>query len=267
MKKNSAQANSTETGIVYLPIEKIAPNPNLPRKHFDTLSLTELSESIAAFGVIQPITVRRSGGGYEIISGERRLRASYIAGLKEIPAIIIAADENKSAALALLENLQREDLSFFEIAESYKELLSKNGFSKDSLSKCMGKSPGSISEKLRLLHLPPIVKKFIRTYGLTENHARALLSIDNEKTLIDCVKFIHKNNLSPRQTENLTDELAANKNHRDCAIRLSSLKEVRLFTNTLRKSIDILNNSGINARFDKSEDAGGIKYIISINMV
>lgn len=262
---NQQELKHENRSIVILPINKISPNPNPSRKYFDNSTLYELANSISEYGVIQPITVRIHADKYELISGERRLRASYLAGLKTIPAIILSADEDKSAALALLENLQRDDLSFFEVAESYKDLLTQRNFSKETLSKRLGKSKSSISEKLRLLHLPPFIRKFVRSYGLSEKHASTLLDIDDERLQIECIKFIHKNGLSPAQAKNLSQEISNRNQDRDSPIKISTLKEVRLFTNTLRKSLNILNSSGICATLDKSEDCGKIKYTIYIN--
>ena len=147
--------------IVSLPLYMIAPNPNQPRKYFEPQAMEELKNSIMEYGLIQPVTVRRRSGEYELVAGERRFRAAQMAGLDEIPAVIIEADNDKSAILALLENLQREDLSFFEIAESYKSLIREQGLTQTELALKVGKSQASVANKIRLLKLPPLVKKLI----------------------------------------------------------------------------------------------------------
>ena len=148
------QTQHDKTKVVSLPLYMIAPNPNQPRKYFDSAAMEELRNSIIEYGLLQPITVRRSGSEYELVAGERRFRAAQMAGLEEIPAIIIDADNDKSAILALLENLQREDLSFFEIAESYKNLIREQGLTQTELASRVGKSQASVANKMRLLRLP-----------------------------------------------------------------------------------------------------------------
>ena len=135
--------------VVSLPIHSIFPNPAQPRKFFDTVSLEELTESIEEFGILQPITVRKVRGGYELVAGERRFRAAENAGLDSVPAIILNVDEKKSALLALLENLQRDDLSFFEVAESYQNLIKTQGMTQEEIAKKLGKSQSNIANKLR----------------------------------------------------------------------------------------------------------------------
>lgn len=189
--------------IVSLPLYMIAPNPNQPRKYFEPQAMEELKNSIMEYGLIQPVTVRRRSGEYELVAGERRFRAAQMAGLDEIPAVIIEADNDKSAILALLENLQREDLSFFEIAESYKSLIREQGLTQTELALKVGKSQASVANKIRLLKLPPLVKKLIRDYDLTERHARALLLLNNEEKQLEAVKLICRDNMNVTQAEEL----------------------------------------------------------------
>ena len=174
--------------IVYIRIENIRPNPYQPRKKFERASLEELCESIKQYGIIQPINVRISGSGYELVAGERRLRAAEMAGLREIPAIILDVSDNDSAIMALIENLQREDLTYFEEAEGYQNLLSEHNLTQEELAEKIGKSQSTIANKIRLLRLSPLIKKILIDNSLTERHARALLKLHDEQLQLKVLK-------------------------------------------------------------------------------
>lgn len=250
--------------IISLPLEQIAPNPNQPRKYFDPNAMDELAESIAQYGLIQPITVRKNGRGYELIAGERRFRASIAAGLKEIPAVIIEADNNKSAILALLENLQREDLSFFEIAESYKSLIRDQGMTQAEIASKMGKSQSSVANKIRLLRLPPRVKKLIRDYDLTERHARALLLLNDEDKQLEAVRTVFRDHLSVSQTEELVHEMLQEKTKKEQTVQISTIKDVKVFKNTVKKALDIMKRGGVEAHMEEIKFDWGTEYIIRV---
>ena len=252
-----------KSSIFEIPINSISPNPNQPRKHFDRQSLRELSESISQYGVLQPITVRKVRCGYELVSGERRLRASQIARLLKIPAIIINIDSDKSAILALLENLQREDLSFFEIAEGYQKLIEEQGLTQEDIAKKVGKSQSTIANKIRLLRLTPQVRKIIREYNLTERHARALLNLDSEKQLA-AVRTICDNNLNVRQSEELISKMLIEKSSNRQNIKFSGSKDVRLFTNTLKQAVDLIIESGADAKLEKNDFEWGVEFVIKV---
>ena len=159
--------------ICYIDIDSIRPNPYQPRKQFSKGALEELCESIQQYGVIQPVNVRKiSSNKYELVAGERRLRAAVMAGLKEIPAIVININDNDSAVLALIENLQREDLNYLEEAEGYSSLINEHGLTQEDLARKIGKSQSTVANKIRLLRLPPLVKKILSDNNLTERHAR-----------------------------------------------------------------------------------------------
>lgn len=249
--------------VCELPINTIKPNPNQPRKFFDATALRELSESITQYGVLQPITVRKIRCGYEIVTGERRYRASQLAGLSTIPAIVINADNDKSAILALLENLQREDLSFFEIAEGYQRLIKEQGMTQDDIAKKLGKSQSTVANKIRLLKLTPIVRKIIREYALTERHARALLNLDPEKQLI-AVRTICDNNLNVRQTEEMISGMIREKVKKTQKIKVNEIHDIRLFTNTVKQAVDLMRESGADAQMEKNDFEWGTQYIIKI---
>lgn len=250
--------------VLSLPMHKIRPNPNQPRKYFDTISMEELSASIEEFGVIQPITVRKVFDGYEIVAGERRFRASENVGLDTIPAIVINADEEKSALIALLENLQREDLCFFEIAEGYRKLIQERGFTQEELAQKIGKSQSTIANKLRLLKLPPRVKRLVREYNLSERHARALLHLSDEESQIKAAKEICRKHLNITQAEELVKSMLRSQRESHCNVKIASRSDLRMFTNTVKRALDLIREAGAPADMEKKEYEWGIEYKITV---
>ncbi len=198
-----AALSTQEGGSLFLPISKVEPGLNQPRKYFDNDTLQDLADSIREHGVIQPLTVRRlSSGYYQIIAGERRWRASKLAGLTEVPAVIIEADDKKVMELGLIENLQREDLNPMEEAEGYEVLMKDYGLTQEEVSKRIGKSRPAVTNALRLLSLPQGVRPMVEDGLLSAGHARAVLSIKGgEKTQLAFAEFVIKNALSVRQAE------------------------------------------------------------------
>ncbi len=249
--------------VCEIPVNSIKPNPNQPRRFFDATALRELSESIIQYGVIQPITVRKIRCGYELVTGERRMRATQLAGIDTIPAIVINADNDKSAILALLENLQREDLSFFEIAEGYQKLIKEQGMTQDDIARKLGKSQSTVANKIRLLKLTPIVRKIIREYALTERHARALLNLDPEKQLI-AVRNICDNNLNVRQSEEMISQMLCEKMKKKQTVKVNEIHDIRLFTNTVKQAVDLMIESGADAQMEKNDFEWGVEYIIKV---
>lgn len=197
----------TETGNtsadMKVSIDKITPNPNQPRTHFNETQLHELSESIRENGVLQPLLVREKNGGYEIIAGERRYQASKLAGLEELPVIIKDVDDQKMLELALIENLQRSDLNPIEEARGYKRLLKESGMTQEALSKAVSKSRSAITNSLRLLDLPETVQQMLFDGKLTAGHARAILAVPYEDDRIRLAEKVVADGLSVRATENL----------------------------------------------------------------
>lgn len=194
--------------IINIPIDNISPNPYQPRKDFNKSNLEELSDSIIQYGVLQPINVRRIGdAGYELIAGERRLRAAKLAGLREIPAIIIEVIEQDSAIISLIENLQRENLNFLDEAEGYYNLINDHGLTQEELAKKVGKNQSTVANKIRLLKLPESIRKKVLEYNLTERHARALLKLPDEKMQQKVIKNIIKNSLNVKNTEEMIEKL------------------------------------------------------------
>lgn len=184
-------------------ISKIIRNPNQPRKNFDETALQELADSIKQNGVLQPILVRKIGGKYQIVAGERRYQASKLAGLKEIPAVVRDIDDKEVFQLALIENLQRSDLSPMEEAKGYRQLIDSQGLTQEGLAKILSKSRSAIANTLRLMDLPTVVQEMIEQGLLTAGHARAILAVPTEEGRVELAQKVVKDNLTVRQTENL----------------------------------------------------------------
>ena len=192
-----------------LPLHKVEPNPNQPRKDFDEVELQALADSIATHGLIQPLTVRETGNGYyQIIAGERRWRASRMAGLQDVPAVIIDADEQKTMELALIENLQRQDLNPIEEALGYQSLIQEYGMTQEIAANRVGKSRPAVANALRLLALPEAVLEMVRNGSLSAGHARAILILPTEKQQIDIANKVVNLGLSVRQTETMCKNMA-----------------------------------------------------------
>ncbi len=252
--------------LMSIPLDEIAPNPSQPRKYFDEEGLEELKNSILEYGLIQPITVCRSDDGcYELISGERRFRASVRAGLKTINAYVIQSDNKKSAILSLLENLQREDLSFFEIAQSYESLIGEQGMSQDEVAAHIGTSRSNVANKLRLLRLPSVIKKLIREYNLTERHARALLMLDSEEKQLEAVKKMCLGNMSIDEAEDMVKKIInpIHKTHNP-PIKELNMANIAIFKNTVKKAVDMMKNGGIDAKMVEEEFEWGTQYRILV---
>lgn len=204
-KSNEKEENE---GIIDLPIAKVEPREGQPRTIFDEETLSELAESIREYGLIQPVTVRKlSSGYYQLIAGERRWRAARLAGLSEIPARVIEADDRLATELALVENLQREDLNPIEEAQGYRTLMEDYGLTQDEAALRVGKSRPSVANALRLLSLAPEVLQFVEQGLLSAGHARALVSVKPEELQIDAARQVMKNGLSVRKTEELAKKL------------------------------------------------------------
>ncbi|MGL5616367.1 MAG: nucleoid occlusion protein [Sarcina sp.] len=193
--------------VVYVQLDKIIPNAYQPRKHFDNEALEELAMSIKQYGVIQPITIRRIGSVFELVAGERRWRASRIAGIEKIPCSIVDITDTESAEIALLENLQREDLNFIEEAEAYFNLINDHKFTQEQLAEKMGKKQSTIANKLRLLKLPIEIRKKSLEGNLTERHSRALLALPTEEMQIEIVNQVIEHNLNVKNTEELVNKM------------------------------------------------------------
>ncbi len=265
------ERNIDSKNISYINIECVRPNPYQPRKQFNVLPLEELCESIKQYGVIQPINVRRlSPGIFELVAGERRLRAAQMAGLKEIPAIIMNIDDNNSAVMALIENLQREDLTYLEEAEGYNHLITEHSFTQEELARKIGKSQSTIANKIRLLRLSPIIKKILIDNCLTERHARALLKLHDEQTQLKVLKTVCEKGLNVKNTEELVDNTIDRLTYSD-DIKIEqtkmihkAIRDIRIFVNTIRQAIDAMKKAGVNAKAAQLDRGEYVEFIVRI---
>ena len=248
-----------ETGrVVFLPAKSIRPNPAQPRTLFREEALEELAESIRQHGILQPLSVRRVGGSYELIAGERRLRAGILAGLTEIPCIVMQMTEAESAITALVENLQRQDLDFIEEARGIDLLLRQHGMHQDQVARLLGKSQSGIANKLRLLRHSPQVLEALRQTGLTERHARALLKLPAEHQKIQAIATISRQNMSVARTEQYIESLLS---QQDASCKKAS---VGAFLSYLNQSLARIQLSGISAISERKETENQIVLTITI---
>ena len=187
--------------VLYLSVDAIRANPDQPRKYFEPEALRELAESIGRYGILQPLTVRRGEDGYELIAGERRLRAAKLAGLREVPCLAVRSDEEESALLSLIENLQRQDLHYMEEAAAIAKLIAVYGLSQEQAAERLGKSQSAVANKLRLLRLSPACVALLREGGLSERHARALLRLSDENERLAALRVIIERGCNVAQAE------------------------------------------------------------------
>ena len=255
-------------GIVYLSTEDIVPNPVQPRKLFDDEGLEELSRSIKDYGILNPLSVRLRGSRYELVAGERRLRAARLAGLKEVPCILLDVNMEDASLIALVENLQRRDLDFIEEANGINQLIRMFGMSQEEAARRIGKSQSAVANKLRLLRLPPDVLEALRQNGLTERHGRALLRLPESESQRAALLYIIDNGLTVAATDAYIDALLQEPEEpeppRAEGRRTFVLKDVRVFLNTLSRSIDLMKQGGIDAGVRREETEDQLILTISI---
>ena len=248
--------------IHMLPIERISPNPRQPRRHFPEQPLRELADSIRQHGVLQPLTVQKTPGGYVLVAGERRLRAAVLAGLEQVPCLVIRADEEHSALMALVENIQRQDLDFWEEAAALDKLISLCGLSQEEAARRIGKSQSAVANKLRLLKLPEDVLQTLRDNRCGERHARALLRLEGAEAQRDAAAYIVQHELSVAQTEEYIERLLQPKLKGRAPVYL--IKDVRLFLNTLKRGLSLMNAAGVDARCGREDTEHEILLTIRI---
>jgi len=239
--------------VLELPLDAIIPNPYQPRRDFNPELLGELSASIREYGVLQPVTVRRTGDQYELIAGERRWRASREAGLTTIPARIIDAYEQDAAMLALIENLQREDLSYLEEAEGYERLIREHRCTQEELARRMGKNQSTIANKLRLLKLPTSVKTVLVENGLTERHARALLRLPDETSQLQVIKLVAAKGFNVRRTEELIEAVLKKRLQEQRTRNTTFHRDYRLYVNTFKRDIKMLQGAGVLVAYEQTD--------------
>ena len=263
------QKTKTLNQVVSLPVSLIYPNENQPRTVFNQDELARLSDSIRENGLLQPLTVRNMGRYYELIAGERRLRALKLAGIKEAPCIIVDTTEKQAAVFALLENIQRADLNYFEEAAALQNLMVEWNLSQQELGEKLGMAQSTIANKLRLLKFKPELQRYIFENGLGERHARALLRLPPEQTG-EAVQEIAGKKLNAAQAERLVDRILsaeAGSGGKETSGKQSNhpiVKDVRLFFNTINRAISVMKESGIQASAQKVERDDCIEYIVKI---
>ena len=248
-----------ETGrVMFLPARAIRPNPAQPRKIFREEQLRELADSIRQHGILQPLSVRRMGNAYELIAGERRLRAALLAGLSEIPCIVMSMDDRESAMAAMVENLQRQDLDFVEEAQGISALLEQWGISQEQAARLLGKSQSAIANKLRLLRHSTEVLQRLRETGLTERHGRALLKLKTEEEKLAAIGVIAQQSMNVARAEKYIQELQKN------AEKPPQRINVGVFLNNLSQSLARIQSSGIPAVSERRETEDQIVLTITI---
>ena len=248
-----------ETGrVLFLPARLIRPNPAQPRKRFREEPLEELAESIRQHGILQPLSVRRVGQGYELIAGERRLRAARMAGLGEIPCIVMQMDDQESALAAMVENLQRQDLDFVEEARGISLLMEQWNLSQEQAAKLLGKSQSAVANKLRLLRHSPQVLTGLREAGLTERHGRALLKLPTEDQKLAAISRIAQMEMNVARAEKYIQELLAQGEKPETRVNLGS------FLSGLDQSLARIQRSGIRAVSERRETEDRIVLTITI---
>ena len=248
-----------ETGrVVFLPARSIRPNPAQPRRVFREEALAELADSIRRHGILQPLSVRRVGNSYELIAGERRLRAGVLAGLSEIPCIVMSMDEEESGAAALVENLQRQNLDFIEEARGIARLMEKSNLSQEQAAALLGRSQSSVANKLRLLRHSEPVLTALRESGLTERHARALLKLPGEQEKLSAIAVISRMSMNVARTESFVDSLLQEKRPK------TQKANVGAFLNNLSHSLAKIQMCGIGAVSERRETDSQIVLTITI---
>lgn len=249
--------------VEYLPVDHIRPNPYQPRKYFNQATIEELAVSIENYGILQPLSVRKIGEtSFELVAGERRLRAAKLLGMEKVPSIIVEIVDKDSAMLALIENIQREDLNYIEEAISYKHLIDDHGLTQEEIAKRVGKTQSTIANKLRLLRLSDNIKKILIDKSLSERHARALLRLPDEELQEEVLKKIIDNNMTVKKTEEIIEKtrrkflhvnnLVGDKRKRSRA-KVKSYINSRIYINTIKNAFLEIKNTGINATYEQND--------------
>jgi len=254
--------------ILHLPLGIVNSNPYQPRRIFDRESLEELATSIQTYGVLQPISVRHiNGAGYELVAGERRLRACKLAGMATIPAIVVDITDHDSAVLAMIENLQRKDLHFFEEAQGLANLMTDYGFTQEALAGRIGKNQSTIANKVRIMRLPRAVQKVIVDNDLSERHARALLKVNDEETQLEILAKVVKQGLTVRKTEALIEATLSPVTQAvgGQAPFKAYIRDIRILTNSIKENLDMVRSSGIDTHFDMEQTDTGYNIMIKLN--
>lgn len=249
--------------VIMLPIKSIKPNPAQPRTVFDEAELDKLAESIKQNGILQPITVRAlSESSFELISGERRLKACKLLGLEKVKAIMIEANDKQSAIFAMIENLQREDLNFFDEARGIYELIYQWEVTQDEAAAKLGMAQSTVANKLRLLRLPTEIQGTVTAHGLTERHARALLRLKIPEQQKQAVAAIAQKKMNVAQAEQYIENILEEKQPEPK--RLLIVKDLRIFLKTIDRAVDVMKQAGIEAQTTQKEEEDYVEYYIRI---
>lgn len=249
--------------LITVPPERILSSPFQPRREFDRYELLELAASIKANGLIQPLTVRERGEMYELISGERRLKASVIAGLKTVPCILVKADDRECSLMCLIENIQRTDLNFIEEAEGIRRLMDEFMLSGQEAAAKLGMAQSTLSNKLRILRMTDEQKRRTVSAGLSERHARALIRLPDEER-DDVLNRVIAEQLSSDDTERLVDQMLLPDKELKEKCHIGNIGDIRIFSNSLKRIIGTIRRSGVDAKSYKNETDDFIEYTITI---
>lgn len=254
-----------EHTLLLLETAALRPNPHQPRKTFEEAGLRELADSIARHGLLQPLTVRRRADGWELVAGERRLRAAVMAGLTEVPCLEVPLDDQDSALLALIENLQRRDLHYFEEAAAVAAYIRQAGCTQEEAARRLGRSPSALANKLRLLRLSPACQALLTENHLSERHARCLLRLEEESDRLEALDRIARRQMTVAQAEQYVEKrLRRLQTTPPAGRRTYIIKDVRLFLNSLDRGLRLIREAGVNAETDRQETEEDILLTIRI---
>ncbi len=266
-------SEAEEFGRIHLlNTERIFPNPSQPRQKFDDDAIIRLADSIRRYGILQPLTVRRiSGNGicnacFEIVAGERRLRAAKLLGIREVPCVILKVDSKKSAELAIIENIQRENLNLFEYASAIASLIDMYGLTQEEVARHLSTSQSSVANKLRILRLTLPEREKILRYGLTERHARALLRISTAEERLRVIEYINAHSLNVATTESYIDRFLAENEfaRKPRSPRKIVLKDIRIFYNSVDRAISVIKQAGIKVESERIDDGDATVLTIRV---
>lgn len=260
--KTNEKESSKSAEIHQIPVSAILPSPHQPRRTFEPEELCALAQSISTCGILQPLVVNKSGNSYFLVAGERRLRAAIMLGLNEVPCILFDRPDEECALATMVENLQRQNLSFWEEAHGYKIMLDKFSFTQEQLARRMGKTQSTIANKLRLLRLAPEVQSLLSSAGCSERHARALLQLESPEEQLSAAHTIIQKGYNVAQTENYIASLLRPKAPRVKATPL--VRDRRICRNTLEHAVGLIRKAGIKAISHTTENDAYIEYIIRI---
>lgn len=255
--------------LIQVDVKEVLTNPFQPRREFDEMELRELAGSIHEVGLIQPIVVRRIKAGYELVAGERRLRACKLLGLTEVPALLMELDDQRVAAISLIENIQRKDLNYFEEAAAYARLIGDFGLTQEEVAQRVGRSQSAIANKLRLLKLSPKVRSRISPDSVSERHARALLKLETDDDQMTVLRLIYENELNVRETEeaverirqNISQEIKKEEIKRNVS---GVIKDVRIFLNTIKETVALAKDNGVEMLLVEKESEEAVELVIRV---